>query len=70
MIYRCNDKTLDENFNIYDNALNLIDKIKNGEKELAEAKNDQIKLKSILGEIKKANNKKRSKEPKKRAIQY
>ena len=70
MIYRCNDKTLDENFNIYDNALNLIDKIKNGEKELAEAKNDQIKLKSILGEIKKANNKKRSKEPKKRAIKY
>ena len=32
------------------NALNLIDKIKNGQIKLAEAKNDQIKFKSNLGE--------------------
>ena len=49
---------------INDNALNLIDKIKNGEIKLAEAKNDQIRFKSNLGEIKKGNNKKRSKEQK------
>ena len=41
-----------------------MNKIKNGEIKLAEAKNDQIKFKSNLGEIKKGNNKKRSKEQK------
>ena len=43
--------------------------MRNGEKELAEAKNDQIKFKSNLGEIKKAH-KNRSKEQKKCVIQY
>ena len=33
-----------------------MNKIKNGEIKLAEAKNDQIKFKSNLGEIKKRNN--------------
>ena len=42
----------------------LINKIKNGEIKLAEAKNDQINFKSSLGKIKKGNNKKRSKEQK------
>ena len=51
-------------FNTYDNALDLIDKIKKGEIKLAEAINDQIRFKSNLGEIKKGNNKKRSKEQK------
>ena len=50
--------------NLINNALNLIDKIKNGEIKLAKAKNDQIKFKSNLGEIKKGNKKKRSKERK------
>ena len=35
-----------------------------GKITLAEAKNDQIKFKSYLGEIKKGNNKKQSKEQK------
>ena len=50
LIYRYKGKTPDENFDTYDNALNLIDKIKNGQIKLAEAKNDQIKFKSNLGE--------------------
>ena len=57
-IYRYKGKTPDETFDKYDNALNLLNKIKNGEINLAEAKNDQIKLKSNLGQIKQGNNKK------------
>ena len=48
----------------YDNALDLINKIKNGEIRLSEVKNDQIVFKSHLGDIKKGNNKKRSQEQK------
>ena len=36
----------------YDNALNIIDKIENGKIKLADVKNDQIKFKSNLTEIK------------------
>ena len=64
MIYRYKGKTLDEKFNTNDNALDLFDKIKNGEIKLAEAKKDQIRFKSNLSEIRKGNNKKRSKERK------
>ena len=53
LIYRYKGKTPDKNFNTYDNALNLIDKIKNGKIKLADVKNDQIKFKSNLGKIKK-----------------
>ena len=42
--------------------LNLINKMKNGEIKLAEAKNDQIKFKSNLGKIKEGSSKKRLKE--------
>ena len=49
-------KTPDENFNTY-NALDLIDKIKNGKINLADVKNDQTKFKSYLGEIRKGKNK-------------
>ena len=38
LIYRYKGKTPDEKFDKYDNALNLIDEIKNGETKLAEAK--------------------------------
>ena len=54
----------------YDNALDLIDKIRNGKIRLTDVKYDQIKLKSNLDEIKKGNNKKRSKEKKKCTMQY
>ena len=46
-----------------------MDKIKDGEIKLTESKNDQIKFKLVLGEIKKGNNEKDQKS-KKRVIQY
>ena len=64
LIYRYKGRTPDGKFEKYDNALDLINRIKNGEIKLAEAENDQIKFKSNLGEIKRGNNKKRSKEQK------
>ena len=70
LIYRYKGKTPDENFDTYDNALNLIDKIKNDEMKLAEAKNNRIKSKSNLGDIKKGNNKKRPKEQKNALLKY
>ena len=53
LIYRYKGKTNDENFNTYDDTLNIIiDQIKKKCKiKLAEAKNDQLKLKLILDEI-------------------
>ena len=53
LIYRYKGKTLDKKFDKYDNAVNLSNKIKNGEIKLADAKNDQTKFKSNLGKIKK-----------------
>ena len=65
LIYKYKNKTPNENFNTYDNALDLIDKIKNGEIKLAKAKINQIRFKSNLGKINKESNKKRSMERKK-----
>ena len=48
--------------------MDLINKIKNSEIKLAEAKNDQIRFKSYLGETKKGS--KKSKEQKKHNTQY
>ena len=61
LICRYKGKTSDENFT-YDNALILIDKIKNGKIKLADVKNDQIKFKSNLGKIKKGKNKSKEQE--------
>ena len=61
LISRYKDRT-DNKFNTYDDALDLVDEIKNGEIKLAEAKNDQIRFKSNLDKIKQGNNKKGSKE--------
>ena len=58
LIYRYKGETPDENFDRYDNALNIIDKIKNGNIKLADVKRYQIKFKSNLGKIKKGSNKK------------
>ena len=52
----------DAKFNKFDNALNLIDKIREGEISLADAKNNEIKFKLDLSEIKNGNKKNRSKE--------
>ena len=57
MIYRYKGNTPNEEFNTYDNALDLIHKIKNGEIKLADAKNNQINFKSSLDEIKRGSKK-------------
>ena len=70
LIYIYKGKTPDQKFGKYDNALNLIDKMKNGEIKLAEAKNDQIQFKSNLGKIKKRKQQKKIKGAKKCTMQY
>ena len=62
VIYRYKGRTSDEEFNKYDNALDLIDKIKNREIKLVEEKNDQEKFRSDLSGIKRGS--KKSKEQK------
>ena len=61
LIYRYKGNTADLKFDKFDNALNIINKIQNGEMSLADVKNNQEKFKSYLGEIKKGNKKHRSK---------
>ena len=68
LIYKYKGNTPNEEFNTYDNALDLIDKIKNGEIKLAEVKSNQINFKSNSGEIKKGS--KKPKEQIKRNIQH
>ena len=53
LIYRYKGNTVDLKFDKFDNALNIINKIQNGEISLADVKNNQEKFKSYLGEIKK-----------------
>ena len=64
LIYRYKGNTADAKFDKFDNALNIINKIQNAEISLADVKNNQEKFKSYLGEIKKGNNKIKSKEQK------
>ena len=64
LIYRYKGKNPGEEFDTYYNALDLINKVKNGEITLAGAKNDQKIIKSHLGEIEKGNNKKNRKSKK------
>ena len=61
LIYRYKGNTADAKFDKFDNALNIINKIQNGEISLADVKNNQEKFKSYLGEIKKGNKKYKSK---------
>ena len=62
LIYRCKGKFADTKFDEFDNALGIINKIRDGKKDLAEIKNNQEKFKYYLGEIKKGA--KKSKEQK------
>ena len=61
LIYRYKGNTPDLNFDEFDNAFDIIDKIRDGKIDLADVKNNQEKFKSYLGEIKKG---KKSKEQK------
>ena len=61
MTYRYRGNITDVNFDEFDNALDIIDKIRDRKIDLADVKNNQEKYKSYLGEIKKGNKKHRSK---------
>ena len=68
LTYRCKGNTPDLNFDEFDNALALIDKMRDGKISLTDVKDNHEKIKSYLGEIKKGNNKRKSREPKKRFV--
>ena len=55
LIYRYKGRTADAKFDKFDNALDIIDKIRNGETSLTDVKSNQAKLKSNLTEVKKAH---------------
>ena len=61
LIYRYKGNTPDLDFDEFDNAFDIIDKIRDGKIDLSDVKNNQEKFKSYLGEIKKGNKKHRSK---------
>ena len=64
LIYRYKGNTADVKFNEFDNAFDIIDKIRDGKIDLSDVKNNQEKFQSYLGEIRKGNKKHRSKEQK------
>ena len=53
LVNRYKGRSSDEKFDKYDNALDIINKIQNGEIRLSDAKNDQTKFNLHLSEIKK-----------------
>ena len=55
LIYSYKGNTADVKFDEFDNALNIINKLQNGEIRLADVKNNQEKFKTYFGEIKKGN---------------
>ena len=57
LIYRYKGNNLDLNFDEFDNAFDIIDKIRDGKIDLSDVKNNQEKFKSYLREIKKGNKK-------------
>ena len=64
LIYRYKVNSPDLNFDEFDNALALIDKIRDGKISLTDVKNNQEKFKSYLGEIIKRKNKENRKNKK------
>ena len=58
LIYRYKGNTDDEKFDKFDNALNITNKIQNGEISLTDVKSNQQKFKSYLGEKKKKKKRK------------
>ena len=64
LIYRYKGNTADEKFDKFDNSLNIINKMQNGEISLADVENNQEKFIPYLREIKNGNKKHSSKEQK------
>ena len=61
MIYRYKGNTDNVKFDEFDNALGVIDKIRDGKIDLADAKNNQQESKTYLEKIKKGNKSKEQK---------
>ena len=57
LVFKYKGNTLDENVSKFDNALDLTNKIKDGEISLNEAKDEQTKLRFDIEEIKKVRKK-------------
>ena len=53
LTYRYKGNTDDVKFDQFDNALHIVNKIRDGKKNLVEIKNNQQKFKSVLEKIKK-----------------
>ena len=53
LVFKYKGNTADEDFSKFDSALDVINKIRDGEISLNEANEEQAKLKSSMGEIKK-----------------
>ena len=70
LIYRYKGNTADVNFDKFDNAFSIIDKIRDGKADLAYVKNNQKNFKSYLGEIKKRKQNTLIKRTKKHFVQY
>ena len=67
MIYRYKNNSSNVEFNKFDNAFDIIDKIGHGKIDLSDVKNNQGKIKSYLGKKKK---RKQIKRTKKYFVQY
>ena len=52
LVFKYKGNTADEDFSKFDNALDLINEIRDGEISLNEVKDEQAKLKSSMGEVK------------------
>ena len=52
LVFRYKGNTPDEDFSTFDNALDLMNKIRDGKITLNDAKDEQTKLRSNIGEIK------------------
>ena len=61
LIYKYKGNTADVKFDKFDNTLNTINKIQNGEIDLDDVKNNQEEFKSYLAKLKKGNIKHRIK---------
>ena len=64
---RYKSRTADAKFDKFDNALDILDKLRNGKTSLTDVKNNQAKFKSNLSEVKK-NTQRQSKKAKRHPV--
>ena len=70
LIYKYKSSTADEKCNEFNNAFSLLDEIRDGKINLADAKNDQAEFKSNLNKIKERKQKTQIKRSQKYIVQY